>query len=89
MPIVSIDPNIDYRSHDPEDGEELSQDPRIREVQIPEQKMREALATKDNPLRDDETTSDRLQRAGFDDPLPESGDPRGEDRAEHTTDDEA
>lgn len=59
---MSVDPNIDYSSHDPEDNEELSDDPRIREAQEYEAKMRRALATKENPLRDDETTSERLKR---------------------------
>ena len=59
---MSVDPNIDYSSHDPEDNEELSDDPRIREAQEYEARMRRALATKENPLRDDETTSERLKR---------------------------
>ena len=58
---MSVDPNIDYSSHDPEDGEELSDDPRIREQQEYEARMRRALATKD-PLRDDESTVERLRR---------------------------
>lgn len=59
---MSVDPNIDYRSHDPLDGEELSDDPRIRAGQEREARMRAALATKDNPLRDDETMHERLRR---------------------------
>lgn len=61
---MSVDPNIDYSSHDPEDNEELSDDPRIREAQEYEAKMRRALATKEDPLRDSETTSERLKRLG-------------------------
>lgn len=85
---MSIDPNIDYNAHDPEDGEAMSSDPRIREVQELEKKMREALATKDNPLRDDESTSDRLHRAGFDEPASAEGDPRGGSREERATEDD-
>ena len=59
---MSVDPHADYFSHDPEDGEELSDDPRIREQQEYEARMRRALATKDDPLRDDESTSERLRR---------------------------
>ncbi|MFQ6484747.1 hypothetical protein [Brachybacterium epidermidis] len=59
---MSVDPNIDYSSHDPKDNEELSDDPRIREAQEYEAKMRRALATKEDPLRDSETTSERLKR---------------------------
>lgn len=59
---MSVDPNIDYSSHDPEDNEELSDDPLIREAQEYEAKMRRALATKEDPLRDSETTSERLKR---------------------------
>lgn len=59
---MSVDPNIDYSSHDPEDGDELSDDPRIREAQLLERRMRAALATKEDPLSDSETTSDRLKR---------------------------
>ncbi|GAA4526141.1 hypothetical protein GCM10023160_20300 [Brachybacterium paraconglomeratum] len=59
---MSVDPNIDYHAHDPEDGEELSEDPRIREAQELEARMRRALATKEDPLRDDESTSERLRR---------------------------
>ncbi|MGP9539629.1 hypothetical protein ACT3SP_16635 [Brachybacterium sp. AOP43-C2-M15] len=59
---MSVDPNIDYHSHDPEDGEGRSEDPRLRETQELEERMRRALATKDDPLRDGETTSERLRR---------------------------
>lgn len=59
---MSVDPHADYFSHDPEDGEELSDDPRIREQQEYEARMRRALATKDDPLRDDESTVERLRR---------------------------
>lgn len=58
---MSVDPNIDYQSHDPEDRDEHSDDPRIQEAMALEKRMREALATKENPLHDDETTSDRLK----------------------------
>lgn len=61
---MSVDPNIDYHSHDPEDSEELSEDPAIRRAQETERKIRGALATKDKPLRDDETTAERLRRSG-------------------------
>lgn len=59
---MSVDPNIDFTSHDPEDGEEPSNDPRIREAQELEERMRRALATKEDPLSDDESTSERLRR---------------------------
>lgn len=59
---MSVDPNIDFHSHDPEDGQERSEDPRIREAQELEERMRRALATKDDPLRDGESTSERLRR---------------------------
>lgn len=59
---MSVDPNIDYHAHDPEDGEELSDDPVLRATQELEARMRRALATKEDPLRDDESTSERLRR---------------------------
>lgn len=59
---MSVDPNIDYHSHDPEDGEDRSEDPVLREAQELEEKMRRALATKDDPLSDSESTSERLRR---------------------------
>ena len=59
---MPVDPHIDYLAHDPEDGEELSDDPKIREAQELEARMRRALATKENPLSDSESTSDRLRR---------------------------
>lgn len=59
---MSVDPNIDFTSHDPEDGEEISDDPRIREAQELEERMRRALATKEDPLSDGESTSERLRR---------------------------
>lgn len=58
---MSVDPNIDYTSHDPEDREELSDNPRIRAAQEQEARLRRALATKENPLRDGERTIDRLR----------------------------
>lgn len=60
---MSVDPNIDYSSHDPEDKEELSDDPRLRQVQELEARLRAALATKENPMHDDERTIDRLRAA--------------------------
>lgn len=63
---MSVDPNIDYSSHDPEDNEEPSDDPRIREAQEYEARMRRLLATKEDPLRDSETTSERMRRLGRD-----------------------
>lgn len=59
---MSVDPNIDYQAHDPEDGENPSEDPELREAQELEARMRRALATKEDPLRDDESTSERLRR---------------------------
>lgn len=59
---MSVDPNIDYGSHDPKDREELSDNPQIREVQELEARMRRALASKENPLSDDESTAERLRR---------------------------
>ncbi|WP_270408017.1 hypothetical protein [Brachybacterium paraconglomeratum] len=59
---MPVDPHIDYLAHDPEDGEELSDDPKIREAQELEARMRRALATKENPLSDSESTSERLRR---------------------------
>ena len=67
---MSVDPNIDYHAHDPEDGEERSTDPVLREAQELEAKMRRALATKDDPLRDDESTSERLRRLEREGPSP-------------------
>ena len=52
---MPVDPHIDYLAHDPEDGEELSDDPKIREAQELEARMRRALATKENPLSDSES----------------------------------
>ena len=59
---MPVDPHIDYLAHDTEDGEELSDDPKIREAQELEARMRRALATKENPLSDSESTSERLRR---------------------------
>lgn len=59
---MSVDPNIDYTSHDPEDGEGASEDPKLREAQELEERMRRALATKEDPLSDGESTSERLRR---------------------------
>lgn len=59
---MSVDPNVDHHAHDPEDEDQPSADPTIREAQELEAKMRRALATKEDPLRDDESTSERLRR---------------------------
>lgn len=59
---MSVDPNLDYGSHDPSDCAELSDDPRIRSGQEREARMRAALATKEDPLRDDETMHERFLR---------------------------
>lgn len=59
---MSVDPHIDHQAHDPEDGQPRSEDPRIREAQQLEERMRRALATKEDPLHDDESTSERLRR---------------------------
>ncbi|MDN6303952.1 MAG: hypothetical protein ACTHV2_05680 [Brachybacterium sp.] len=59
---MTVDPHSDYHAHDPEDGEQRSEDPTIREAQELEARMRRALATKEDPLRDDESTSERLRR---------------------------
>ena len=59
---MPVDPHIDYLARGPEHGEELSSDPRIREAQELEARMRRALATKENPLSDSESTSERLRR---------------------------
>lgn len=59
---MSVDPNIDMDSHDPGDSEERSEDPRLREAQELEARMRRALATKEDPLTDAETSSERLRR---------------------------
>lgn len=59
---MSVDPHIDYGSHDPHDRETPSDNPAIREAQELEERMRRALATKEDPLHDDETTVERLRR---------------------------
>ncbi|MFC7376743.1 hypothetical protein ACFQS2_14060 [Brachybacterium sp. GCM10030267] len=59
---MSVDPNIDHDSHDPEDREESSNDKAIREAEELEARMRRALATKDDPLREGESTPERLRR---------------------------
>ncbi|MGP9693252.1 hypothetical protein ACT3TZ_01340 [Brachybacterium sp. AOP25-B2-12] len=64
---MTVDPSIDFSSHDPHDREELSEDPRIREAQLLERRMRDALATKEHPMHDGERTADRLRRARTDD----------------------
>lgn len=59
---MSVDPHIDHQAHDPEDGGTSSEDSALREAEQLEARMRRALATKDDPLRDDESTSERLRR---------------------------
>lgn len=59
---MSGDPHVDHHAHDPEDDDALSDDPAVREAQELERRMRRALATKEDPLRDDESTSERLRR---------------------------
>ncbi|MGO2311309.1 hypothetical protein ACTXKH_02860 [Brachybacterium tyrofermentans] len=59
---MSVDPNVDHHAHDREDDDARSDDPALREAQELEAKMRRALATKEDPLRDDESTSARLRR---------------------------
>lgn len=59
---MSVDPHSDYHAHDPEDDDAVSDDPVVREAQELEKRMRRALATKEDPLRDDESTSERLRR---------------------------
>lgn len=76
---MSVDPHIDYTAHDPEDGEEVSSDPKIREAQELEERMRRALATKENPLSDSESTSERLRRLEREGaPSAESSEPAGD-----------
>lgn len=60
---MTVDPHIDFSSHDPEGEDELSDNPAIREAQLLERRMRRALATKDDPMHDNERTVDRLRRA--------------------------
>lgn len=60
---MTVDPHIDYSSHDHGDDEELSENPAIREAQLLERRMRRALATKDDPMHDNERTVERLRRA--------------------------
>lgn len=59
---MPVDPTIDLDAPDPEDGEQPSPDPAIREAEELEARMRRALATKQDPLRDGESTSERLRR---------------------------
>ena len=84
---MPVDPHIDYLAHDPEDGEELSDDPRIREAQELEARMRRALATKEDPLSDSESTSERLRRLEQQDAeRAASGEADGADAAADETD---
>src|SRR5699024_2874702 len=73
-PDMSVDPNIDQQAHDPEDSERPAEDPELREAQELEARMRRALATKEDPLRDGESTSERLRRL-------EAADAEGEEPA--------
>lgn len=78
---MTVDPSIDFSSHDPHDDDELSEDPRIREAQLLERRMRDALATKENPMHDGERTADRLRTAPADEHPEATG--------EHTEDPES
>lgn len=60
---MSVDPNIDYGSHDPDDNTELPDDPRIRKAQETEARIRAVLATKENPLSDSEGTAARMRKS--------------------------
>ena len=71
---MSVDPNIDHQAHDPEDSERPAEDPELREAQELEARMRRALAAKEDPLRDGESTSERLRRL-------EAADAEGEEPA--------
>ncbi|HLQ80218.1 MAG TPA: hypothetical protein VK122_03915 [Brachybacterium sp.] len=59
---MPVDPHIDHQAHDPQDGDHPADDPALREAQELEARMRRALATKEDPLRDGESTSERLRR---------------------------
>lgn len=59
---MSVDPHIDHCAHDPEDRPARSEDPRLREAEELEARLRRALATKENPMHDDEPMSARLRR---------------------------
>ena len=78
---MTVDPTIDAMSHDPEDREGGSGDPRFAEIEALEARMRAALATKDNPMRDDERTIDRLRRTRAAAEGPDAADSAGPDRS--------
>ncbi|WP_394214170.1 hypothetical protein [Brachybacterium vulturis] len=59
---MSLDPHSDTHTFGPEDGAQQPVDPKLREAQELEARMRRALATKEDPLHDDESTSERLRR---------------------------
>ncbi|MGY5764870.1 hypothetical protein ACXET9_06700 [Brachybacterium sp. DNPG3] len=70
---MTVDPSIDYGSHDPHDDDEpLSENPAIREAQLLERRMRRALATKDDPMHDDESTVARMRRQAAEDEAAEA-----------------
>lgn len=64
---MSVDPHVDYHSHDPKDEEPLSENPAIREAQLHERRMRRALASKEDPMHDDESTVERMRRQAAED----------------------
>jgi hypothetical protein len=59
---MTVDPHSDHHPPDHEDGQEQSDDPRVRAALELEARMRRALATKEDPLHDGESTSERLRR---------------------------
>lgn len=59
---MTVDPHSDAASPTPGSDEESIEEARLREAQELEERMRRALATKEDPLRDSETTSERLRR---------------------------
>lgn len=59
---MSVDPHIDYGSHDPSDRGDRAEDPALREAQELEERMRRMLATKEDPMHDDESTVERMRR---------------------------
>lgn len=59
---MSVDPHNNDRSAGQESAQQHADDPRVREALELEERMRRALATKEDPLRDDESSSERLRR---------------------------
>lgn len=57
---MTFDPRND---HPHEDQPDPSDNPEIRKLEELEERMRKALATKENPMSDSERTIDRLRRA--------------------------